>query len=97
MKQLLALSLGLFLCVGTACYQTAKDAKEGAGQTVGQVDRAKALSDLTLVTEALMTYYTQNQKYPKSLKELKLDLYYPEDISYDPETGKTRSKTYPDL
>jgi hypothetical protein len=77
--------------------ETRNDAQNAAGDTVGQVSRSQAMSDLTQTTAALQQYYVQENKYPETLADLKLELYHPEDLSYDAKTGKLRSKTFPDL
>ncbi len=61
------------------------------------VTRSEAMSDLTQTTALLQEYYVLEGKFPESLDALKLELYHPEDLNYDPKTGKLRSKTYPDL
>ena len=97
MFRLLILGLcitGLFL---SGCRNESETLKKGASDTVKQIDRSKALSDLTQVTGVLHSYYAEHQSYPSSIKELKLNLYYPNDLDYEPATGKIRSKTYPDL
>lgn len=77
--------------------ETRNDAQNAAGDTVGQVTRSQAMSDLTQTTAALQQYYVQENKYPETLSDLKLELYHPNDLAYDPKTGKLRSKTFPDL
>lgn len=97
MKRILIL---LLLTVLGACKpaEEARDITSEAARTaVGQIDRSKVLSDLTSITAAMGGYYLQNNAYPAKLEDLKLKLYHPEDIIYDPKTGKVRSKTFPDL
>ena len=77
--------------------ETRNDAQNAAGDTVGQVSRSQAMSDLTQTTAALQQYYVQENKYPETLEKLKLELYHPNDLSYDATTGTLRSKTFPDL
>lgn len=98
-KGLILLLVGLSLLVSCKTAQdTENTMKKGAGDMVRQIDRSKALSDLTTATAALNAYSAQNDgKFPASLDELKLNLYYPEDMNYDPQTGKVHSKTYPNL
>ena len=91
----------LLLLMGLAACKPAEEArdtiKDGTMTTLKQPDRARALQDLTNATAALQTYYLTNGKYPASLDELKLQLYNPGDLSYDPKTGKVHSKAYPQL
>lgn len=92
---LFVLLLGLSGC--SLVKETRNDAQSAAGDTVGQISRSQAMSDLTQTTAALQQYYVQENKYPETLEKLKLELYHPEDLDYDATTGKLRSKTYPDL
>ena len=89
----------LLLCV-SAC-KPAEEAhtiiKEGAATGVAQMDRARVLSDLTHVTAALATWKLEHESYPATLSELGLKLNYPDDLTYDAQTGKVRSKTFPNL
>ena len=71
--------------------------KQGAGDTVKQIDRSQTMSDLTSITAAMQGYYLQHNKYPDKISDLKLRLYHPEDIDYDPKTGRVRSKTFPEM
>lgn len=92
----LSLSMG-FLAGCDVVEETQDTARQGAMDTIKQVDRSRVLSDLTLVTGALNTYHAQNEKYPETLDELNLKLYHPEDLEYDPKTGQVHSKTFPKL
>lgn len=88
------------LLMASSCsliQDTRNDAQDAAGDTVGQITRSSAMSDLTQTTAALQEYYVLEGKYPASLDDLKLELYHPEDLLYDAKTGKLRSKTFPDL
>jgi hypothetical protein len=100
--KLFSLSVILLLSSTLSACKPAQEAqdtvKEGLKVTTDQIDKAKILSDLTLITGAMLTYQMQNEgKNPASIKELKLDLNYPQDLDYDPKTGQVRSKTFPDL
>lgn len=90
----LCLSLGTSGC---SLIQDTRNAGDGAAQTVKEITRSTAMSDLTQTTAALQEYYVLEGKYPADLAQLKLELYHPEDLDYDPQTGKLRSKTFPDL
>lgn len=92
---LIILTSGLNGC--SLIKETRNDAQNAAGDTVGQITRSQAMSDLTQTTAALQQYYVQENKYPESLDKLKLELYHPNDLTYDAKTGKLRSKTFPDL
>lgn len=92
---MLCLSLGASGC--SLIQDTRRDGQDGAGQSVREITRSTAMSDLTQTTAALQEYYVLEGKYPADLAALKLELYHPEDLDYDPKTGKLRSKTFPDL
>jgi len=96
MKKWIVLCL-MLLSVLVACEETQDTVKDGVNTGVGQIDKAKVLSVLTLVTSSLQEYHLQNQKNPESIDELKLKLYHPEDLVYDAKTGTVRSKSYPNL
>lgn len=91
----------LMLCFSSGCdlvQESQETATEGAKKTVQQIDRSKALSDLTLLTAALQSYHLQHGKYPASLQELDLKaVHHPDDLDYNPENGELRSKSYPEL
>lgn len=70
---------------------------EAARDTIAQIDKTKVLSDFALAKPAVETYFLQNQKYPASLSELGLKLNYPDELVYDPATGKISSKSFPNL
>lgn len=101
MHLLASLVLGLTLSVsasGCSLIQETRNAgQDAAGNTVKEITRSTAMSDLTQTTAALQEYYVLEGKYPEDLAKLKLELYHPEDLEYDPKTGKLRSKTFPDL
>lgn len=92
---LVLLVLGLTAC--KAAEEAHDTIKDGAINTVKAPDRARAVGDLTIAFGAIQTYYTQNNKYPATLEELKLNLYNPADLVYDPKTGKVHSKSFPNL
>ena len=91
----------LLVCFSSGCdglKESQETTADGAKRMVQQIDRSKALSDLTLLTASLQSYHLQHGKYPASLKELDLKaVHHPEDLDYDPETGALRSKSYPEL
>lgn len=97
MKRILFIVLS---CLLTAC-QPAKDVSEEAQQaaktTIAQIDRAKVLSDINTVKTAVSAYQLEKQAFPATLTELNLSLNYPEDLSYDANTGQVSSKTFPNL
>ncbi|MBF2054356.1 MAG: hypothetical protein IGS03_12965 [Candidatus Sericytochromatia bacterium] len=91
----------VLICFSSGCemaQESQETVAEGAKRTVQQIDRSKALSDLTLLTAALQSYHLQHGKYPAKLQDLDLKaVHHPEDLDYDPETGTLRSKSYPEL
>ena len=90
--------LAMLLCPWglSACQVDTENPEVGQSQQ-GPLKRSEVLSDLTQITAALQSYYMQEGKFPERLDQLDLELYHPQDLNYTPETGKIRSKTFPDL
>jgi len=99
MSKVLISCVMLGLLLGCEPAQEARDTVEdGAKKTIEQIDRSKALSDLTLLTAEIQTYHLENSKYPAKLSDLDLKaVHYPDDLEYNPETGEVRSKSFPNL
>ena len=101
MKKLIFL---LIIILGFGCSRTKKITTESKGIVKGYAktvlsapSKAKVVSDLTAIKEALQEYKIEHGKFPPSLDELKLRLYYPNGYNYNPETGEVKSKHYPEL
>lgn len=83
--------------VAKTAQDTHNTVQNAARTTIAQIDKTKVLADLALAVPAVQAYHLQNQKYPASLAELNLKLNVPQDLTYDPATGKITSKTFPNL
>lgn len=97
MKLLFSLCLLLSVVACDGVKDTQKEAEEAAKTTIQKIDQAQALSDLKTASTAVEDYFAQNNRYPASLADLKLSLNHPQDLSYDPQTGKVYSKAFPNL
>lgn len=91
----LVLPLTLSLLFSLACQEEKETIKDYGKTIMTAPERAKVTVDLLKIRPALEIYRIKHDgKYPPSLKELGLDLYYPDEYSYDPRTGKVKSKQY---
>lgn len=97
MKLCLSLFVLLSLVACDGVKDTQQEAEDAAKTTIQQIDRAQVLSDLKAASTAVDDYFAQNNSYPASLADLKLSLNHPQDLTYDPQTGKVYSKTFPNL
>jgi Tfp pilus assembly protein PilE len=97
MKLFLPLCLLFSVVACDGVKDTQQEAQEAAKTTIQQIDRAQVLSDLKTASTAVEDYFAQNNSYPASLGDLKLSLNHPQDLTYDPQTGKVYSKTFPNL
>ncbi|MFQ5905015.1 MAG: hypothetical protein ACE5JA_00415 [bacterium] len=93
---LIALLLGPVLA---GCREAKEDLEEYGHTVMTMPDRARVLSDLTRIRQALEFYKVEHDgKHPDSISELSLEgLYYTDEYEYDSSTGKVRSKSYPTL
>ncbi len=61
-------------------------------------EKAKVTADLSKIRPALEVYRMDHDgKYPPTLKDLNLELHYPDEYTYNPRTGKVKSNSYPFL
>ena len=62
-------------------------------------DRVRVQVDLATVRAALQAWRGEHATPPRSLSELSFDgrLEYPDDLAYDPASGRGTSRTYPAL
>jgi hypothetical protein len=60
-------------------------------------DKMKVHTDLDVVRNNLRAWRAEHDGFPASLEAMALTgLNYPQDLSYDPQTGIVKSLTYPD-
>ena len=94
----LVLLLTLSFLFSLACQEEKETIKDYGKTLMTAAERAKVTVDLSKIRLALELYRIQHDgKYPPSLKNLELDLHYPGEYTYDPKTGKVKSKQYPRL
>lgn len=59
-------------------------------------DRVKVQLDVAAVRTAVQAWKGEHGAWPRSLSDVSVEgLNYPADLTYDPETGKVGSQTYP--
>ncbi len=71
--------------------------EKSAAEKIQLPDKLKAANDLKSIRDGIIVYQTLNDKFPASLDELDLDLYYPDGYEYDSKKGMVKSKSYPDF
>ncbi len=59
--------------------------------------KTEIITEIAAVRKELEIYKIDKGKYPKSLTELQIKIKYPDEYQYDKETGKVKSKNYPNL
>jgi len=92
----LATLLALWFLLPLACREE-KEIIDKYGQAVlSTPEKARVTVDLSKIRTALEAYRIEHdEEYPPNIKDLNLDLYYPDEYTYDPRTGKVQSKQYP--
>ncbi len=90
----------LTILITVFCEQAKKE-KEEVEKTATTVmtlpARTKVKVDLINIRKAIQFYQAKHGSWPSSIKELKLDLYYPDEYEYDSTTRTVKSKSYPKL
>lgn len=103
MRLLLALIVAIGLTACTKKEPPPKPTKRempigpGAHLNTDKPDKTRVGVDLATLTGAIKMYRAMNDRLPGSLGELDVKVHYPKDIVYDANTGKVRSRTFPDL
>ena len=59
--------------------------------------KTEIITEIATVRKGLKIYKIDKGKYPESLSELKIKIKYPDEYKYNKETGKVKSKNYPNL
>jgi hypothetical protein len=80
------------------CSKAREELEETVEPLMVLPERTKVRVDLLTIRKAVEFYQVDHDgKYPSNLKELKLDLHYPDEYTYDPTKGKVKSKNYPGM
>jgi hypothetical protein len=89
--------LGFFLGP-LGCSKAREELEEAVEPVMVLPERTKVKVDLLALRKAVQFYHVDHDgNYPSNLKELKLDLHYPDEYTYDSTTGKVKSKNYPGM
>ncbi len=80
------------------CSKAREELEEAVEPLMKLPEKTRVKVDLINARRSLEFYKVDHEgKYPSSLKELQLDLHYPDEYDYDPTTGKVKSKNYPSM
>lgn len=80
-----------------ATIETKTVTKEYAKGVAAVPGKAKTVAALAEIRHAINMYRVEKGKYPEKLSDLPLKVTTPEHFEYNPETGKIKSKYYPNL
>ena len=80
-----------------AIQEADKIVKEYSKGLVEAPKKIKILTEIAVIRKALEIYKIENGKYPESLGDLPIKIKDPEEYQYNKETGKVKSKNYPNL
>lgn len=96
LSKTVAVFLVVSVLVPVACQEEKETIDEYGRALMAGPEKAKVTVDLSKIRPALEAYRMDHDgKYPPNLKDLKLELHYPDEYVYNPTTGKVRSKNYP--
>lgn len=80
-----------------AAQETETVVKEYSNAVTKAPSKTKVLTELASIRKAIKMYKVENEKYPEELSDLPVKIKEPEEYKYNPETGKVKSKFYPNL
>lgn len=80
-----------------AASETKQIVKGYAKSVLNAPSKAKIVSDLSALRQAIQAYRVEHSAFPASLSDLSVKLYYPNEYNYNPNTGEVKSKKYPNL
>ncbi len=80
-----------------ATSETKQIVKGYAKSVLNAPSKAKIVSDLSALRQAIQTYRVEHSAFPASLSNLSVKLYYPNEYNYNANTGEVKSKKYPNL
>jgi hypothetical protein len=100
MRKLIFLLLVLSLFFLLSCSKGEKTKEKIIRSTAEKMelpDKVKVTLDLKKIREGIIHYNNLNEQNPSTIEELNLELYYPDDYTYDSQKGTVKSKSYPDF
>ncbi|KPJ52664.1 hypothetical protein AMJ39_07265 [candidate division TA06 bacterium DG_24] len=93
---LASFSLGILGC--REAKQEREMVEEALDIMISMPEKTRVVADLAAIRREIELYRVHhNGSYPSSLKDLPLNLHYPDEYNYDPRTGKVSSTHYPTL
>ena len=101
MKWIISIIIIIFLSgcsEGEEAIQEAdKIVKDYSKGLVEAPKKTKILTEIAVIRKSLEIYKIENGKYPESLSELQIKIKEVDEYQYDSESGKVKSKNYPNL
>ena len=101
MKWIISIIIIIFLSgcrEGEEAIQEAdKIVKDYSKGLVEAPKKTKILTEIAVIRKALEIYKIENGKYPESLGDLPIKIKEVDEYQYDSESGKVKSKHYPNL
>lgn len=93
---LLILFIQFFGC--SEGQKTEKKIQKSVAEKMELPEKLKVTKDLKRIRDAIVVYRSMNDgKKPSSLDELDVELYYPDEYTYDVEKCEVKSKNFPYL
>jgi hypothetical protein len=80
-----------------ASQEADKIVKDYSKGLVEAPKKTKILTEIAVIRKSLEIYKIENGKYPESLSELQIRIKEVDEYQYDSESGKVKSKNYPNL
>jgi len=80
-----------------AAIETKTVVKDYANGLAKVPSKTTAVTELASLRQALNIYKVGHEKYPENLSDLPVKIENPDDYEYDSQTGKVKSKHYPNL
>ncbi len=101
MKWIISIIIIIFLSgcrEGEEAIQEAdKIVKDYSKGLVEAPKKTRVITEITTIRKALEIYKIENGKYPESLSEVQIKIKEVDEYQYDSESGKVKSKHYPNL
>lgn len=80
-----------------AAIETKTIVKEYSKGLAKLPSKTTAVTELASLRQAINIYKVENEKYPENLSDLHVKIENPGDYEYDSQTGKVKSKHYPNF
>jgi len=80
-----------------AVKETKKIVKDYSNGLIEAPKKTRIITEIASIRKAINMYRIENNKYPESLSELSVKIKDTAEYQYNPETGRVKSKHYPEL